>query len=92
MSTPDLKLRAAILKPARTLTDATRKYELATSVPSEVTALGWSIIALDLRRFGSSDLTIWRAERCEQQATALRERDARPATDLQWIPVIGGAL
>lgn len=62
-------LNAAIVAPARTLTDANRKYELATSEPAQVTALGWSIIALDLRRFGSSDLTIWRAENCERQAS-----------------------
>lgn len=62
-------LNAAIVAQARTLTDANRKYEFATSEPTQVTALGWSIIALDLRRFGSSDLTIWRAERCDEQAS-----------------------
>lgn len=66
-------LNAAIIKKARTLTDANRKYELATSVPSEVTSLGWQIIAIDLRTYGSSDLTIWRAQACERNADTLRQ-------------------
>lgn len=69
-------LNAAILKQARSLTDANIKYETATSEIPQVTALGWDIIALDLKRWGSSDLTLWRAQVCERQAAALRERFA----------------
>lgn len=65
----DDALNAMLIKPATSLADAMLKYEHARDRLSKVTGLGWSIIALDLRRYGSSKLTEIRALECDLAAT-----------------------
>lgn len=62
----DDALNALIISPASSLEDAMRKYEQAIATPNQkkITGLGWEIIALDLTRFGSSDLMMTRAACC----------------------------
>lgn len=62
----DDALNALIIAPATSLADAMRKYEPAISPANQdkITGLGWQIIALDLTRFGSSDLMMTRAACC----------------------------
>lgn len=69
------ELNAALVLAASSTAAALWKYELARTTPSAVTSLGWSIIALDLRRWCSSPLSSARILECERKSHGVATRE-----------------
>lgn len=75
-------LHVLLITPSADLPSAMRRYEHARDHASEVTALGWDLIAADLRMHrdtaGLPDYAEVRAEACDARAAALRAQEQQP--------------